>query len=52
MRFYFEVHQENYKGEPRVQARQIVVDDAKLAAELLAKAKAGEDFAAVAKQHS
>ncbi|RTG93612.1 peptidylprolyl isomerase [Thermus scotoductus] len=52
VRFYFEVHQENYKGEPRVKARQIVVDDAKLAAELLAKAKAGEDFAALAKQHS
>ncbi|MEV9402382.1 peptidyl-prolyl cis-trans isomerase, partial [Klebsiella pneumoniae] len=51
VRFYFEVHQENYKGEPRVKARQIVVDDAKLAAELLAKAKAGEDFAALAKQH-
>ncbi|GAA5338758.1 peptidylprolyl isomerase [Thermus antranikianii] len=52
VRFYFEVHQENYKGEPRVKARQIVVDDAKLAAELLAKAQAGEDFAALAKQHS
>ncbi|WP_243028808.1 peptidylprolyl isomerase [Thermus albus] len=51
-RFYFEVHQEDYKGEPRLKARQIVVDDAKLAAELLAKAKAGEDFAALAKQHS
>lgn len=52
VRFYFEVHQEDYKGEARVKARQIVVDDAKLAAELLAKAKAGEDFAALAKGHS
>ncbi|MFN3178560.1 MAG: peptidyl-prolyl cis-trans isomerase, partial [Thermus sp.] len=52
VRFYFEVHQEEYKGEARVKARQIVVDDAKLAAELLAKAKAGEDFAALAKGHS
>ncbi|MDM7323968.1 MAG: peptidyl-prolyl cis-trans isomerase [Thermus sp.] len=51
-RFYFEVHQEDYKGEPRVKARQMVVDDAKLAEELLAKAKAGEDFAALAKEHS
>ncbi len=52
VRFYFEVHQENYKTEPRVQARQIVVDDKKLAEELLAKLKAGEDFALLAKQHS
>ncbi|GLV48126.1 peptidylprolyl isomerase [Thermus sp. LT1-2-5] len=52
VRFYFEVHQENYKGEPRVKARQIVVDDKKLAEDLAAKAKAGEDFAALAKQHS
>ena len=52
VRFYFEVHREDYKGEARVKARQIVVDEAKLAAELLAKAQAGEDFAALAKQHS
>jgi parvulin-like peptidyl-prolyl isomerase len=52
VRFYFEVHQENYKTEPRVQARQIVVDDKKMAEEVLAKAKAGEDFAALAKKYS
>jgi parvulin-like peptidyl-prolyl isomerase len=52
VRFYFEVHQENYKTEPRVQARQIVVDDKKVAEEVLAKAKAGEDFAALAKEYS
>ncbi len=52
VRFYFEVHQEDYKTEPRVQARQIVVDDKKVAEEVLAKAKAGEDFAALAKQYS
>ncbi|GAA6732600.1 peptidylprolyl isomerase [Thermus brockianus] len=52
VRFYFEVHQENYKGEPRVKARQIVVDEKKLAEEIAAKAKAGEDFAALAKQYS
>jgi parvulin-like peptidyl-prolyl isomerase len=51
-RFYFEVHQEDYKTEPRVQARQIVVDDKKVAEEVLAKAKAGEDFAALAKKYS
>ncbi|KHG66385.1 peptidylprolyl isomerase [Thermus sp. 2.9] len=51
-RFYFEVHQENYKGEPRVRARQIVLDDKKLAEEVAAKAKSGEDFAALAKQYS
>ncbi len=52
VRFYFEVHQEDYKTEPRVQARQIVVDDKKVAEEVLAKAKAGEDFAALARQYS
>ncbi|MFD3005317.1 peptidyl-prolyl cis-trans isomerase [Thermus tengchongensis] len=52
VRFYFEVFQDKYKGEDRVKARQIVVDDKKLADELLAKAKAGEDFAALAKQYS
>ncbi|MGC8903923.1 peptidyl-prolyl cis-trans isomerase [Thermus sp.] len=51
-RFYFEVHRENYKTEPRVLARQIVLDDKKLAEELLAKLKAGEDFALLAKRHS
>jgi parvulin-like peptidyl-prolyl isomerase len=52
VRFYFEVHQEDYKTEPRVQARQIVVDDKKVAEEVLAKAKAGEDFTALAKKYS
>ncbi|WP_018110503.1 peptidylprolyl isomerase [Thermus igniterrae] len=52
VRFYFEVHRENYKGEARVRARQIVVDEKKLAEELAAKAKAGEDFATLAKAHS
>ncbi|MCS7217753.1 MAG: peptidyl-prolyl cis-trans isomerase [Thermus sp.] len=52
VRFYFETHRDTYKGEDRVKARQIVVDDKKLAEELLAKAKAGEDFAALAKAHS
>lgn len=50
--FYFEVHRDKYKGEARVKARQIVVDDKKQAEEVLAKAKAGEDFAALAKQYS
>ncbi|WP_337844089.1 peptidyl-prolyl cis-trans isomerase [Thermus sp.] len=52
LRFYFEVHQEDYKTEPRVLARQIVVDDKALAEELYRKAQAGEDFAALAKAHS
>ncbi|MEN2982818.1 MAG: peptidyl-prolyl cis-trans isomerase [Thermus sp.] len=52
VRLYFETHRDTYKGEDRVKARQIVVDDKKLAEELLAKAKAGEDFAALAKAHS
>lgn len=52
VRFYFEVHQEDYKTEPRVLARQIVVDDKALAEELYRKAQAGEDFAALAKAHS
>lgn len=52
VRFYYEVFKENYRTEPRVKARQIVVDDKALAEELAAKAKAGEDFAALARQHS
>ncbi len=52
VRFYFEVHRESYKTEPRVRARQIVVDDKKLAEGLLARLKAGEDFALLAKEHS
>ncbi|WP_117237892.1 peptidyl-prolyl cis-trans isomerase [Thermus sediminis] len=52
VRFYFEVHQEDYRTEPRVLARQIVVDDERLAEELMAKAKAGEDFAALARERS
>ena len=38
VRFYYEVFKENYRTEPRVKARQIVVDDKALAEELAAKA--------------
>ncbi len=50
--FYFEVHKENYLTEPRVRARQIVVDDKALAQDLAKRARAGEDFGALAKAHS
>ncbi|GGN02968.1 peptidylprolyl isomerase [Thermus composti] len=52
VRFYFEVHRDDYKTEPRVRARQIVVDDKALAEELAKRARAGEDFAALAREHS
>ncbi|MGQ9736192.1 MAG: peptidyl-prolyl cis-trans isomerase [Thermaceae bacterium] len=50
--FYFSLHKEDYRGEPQVKARQIVLDDKAKALEVLAKAKAGEDFVELAKTYS
>lgn len=52
MKLYFELNKDQYKNEERVQARQIVVDDKKLAAELYSQAKGGADFVELAKKNS
>ncbi len=52
VQFYYEVFKDNYQEEPRVLARQIVVDDAKLAEEIKKKLEAGQDFAELAKAYS
>lgn len=49
---FYELNKDNYQSEEKIKARVIVLDDAKKAEEILAQAKAGEDFAALAKEHS
>ncbi|HWG85637.1 MAG TPA: peptidyl-prolyl cis-trans isomerase [Deinococcales bacterium] len=51
-RFYFENHRNNYVNDPRIVARQVVVADKKVADDVRDRAAKGEDFAALAKQHS
>ncbi|MER3537031.1 MAG: peptidylprolyl isomerase [Thermus sp.] len=52
VQFYFTLYKDRYKGEAKVKARQIVVDEQAKALEALAKAKAGEDFAKLAQTYS
>lgn len=52
VRLFFEVNAAAYRTEERIIARQITVADAALATELYARALAGEDFAALARQYS
>lgn len=52
VKFYFDLNKANYKTEDRVKARQIVVDDKKLADDLYAQLKAGADFVELAKKNS
>ena len=52
MKLYFELNKGQYKNEERVQARQIVVDDKKIASDLYTQAKGGSDFAELAKKNS
>jgi parvulin-like peptidyl-prolyl isomerase len=52
VRSFYEANQEAYRSEERVRARQIVVEDAETAQELHARALDGEDFAALAREHS
>ncbi|MER3554733.1 MAG: peptidylprolyl isomerase [Meiothermus sp.] len=49
---FFTLNKDQYKSEDRVQARQIVVDDKKLASDLYTQAKGGADFAELAKKNS
>jgi len=49
---FFEANRDAYTSEPRITAREIVVEDRALANELYARALAGEDFAALAREFS
>ena len=51
-KLFFELNKANYRSEERILARQIVVTDAKLAAEVQTKLKAGEDFKALVATYS
>lgn len=51
-KLFFELNKANYKSEERILARQIVVTDAKVAAEVQTKIKAGEDFKALVAQYT
>ena len=52
VRAYYEAHRDNYRTDPRIRARQIVVDDEALAEELHTRVLAGEDFAELAGEYS
>lgn len=49
---YYQSHLTSYQTEEQIIARQIVVDDEALAQRLRARALAGEDFAALAREYS
>ena len=49
---YYAANQNAYRSEPRITAREIVVADRALADRLYARAVAGEDFAALARENS
>ena len=49
---YYDLNEEQYRSEARIAARQIVVDDAELADDLLAQAQDGADFAELAAENS
>jgi parvulin-like peptidyl-prolyl isomerase len=51
-KLFYDLNKTNYRSEERVLARQIVLDDAKVAAEVTKKLAAGEDFVALVKQYS
>jgi parvulin-like peptidyl-prolyl isomerase len=52
VKFFYDLNKANYRSEERILARQIVVNDAKTAAEVQTKIKAGEDFVALVKQYT
>ncbi len=49
---WYETHHGSYQSQPQIKAREIVVNDPKLAVELQKKAVAGANFGALAKQYS
>lgn len=49
---FYQANRNAYLNEPRIKARQIVVEDEALAFDLYARLLAGEDFAALASEHS
>jgi parvulin-like peptidyl-prolyl isomerase len=49
LKFYQELNPQNYRNEPRIEARQIVVSDRKAADDAKARLDKGDEFAAVAK---
>jgi len=49
---WYDTHHSSYRTDPQIKAREIVVDDAGLAVELLKQAVGGADFAALAKANS
>ena len=51
-RFFFELHKDAYAPEDKVKVRQIVVDDKKLADEIMKQIEQGADFAELARKYS
>ncbi len=49
---FYNLNKDSYKSEEKIKARVIVLDDSDKADDLLEKAKAGEDFATLAKDNS
>lgn len=49
---YYEANRGNYQSEPRIIAREIVVDDEATATELYQRLQAGEEFATLAQEAS
>ncbi len=49
---FYTINKDNYQSEEKIKARLIVLDDPNKADDILAKAKAGEDFGTLAKDNS
>lgn len=52
LREYYEAHADEFRSPPRIHLRHIVTLDASLAETLRRRAKMGEDFAAIARDHN
>ncbi len=51
-KLYYDLYKDQYKTDEQIVARQIVVDDKKLAQDLYGQAKGGADFADLARKNS